>query len=76
MIGLPKNQKTFIEFVYSPGTIDESVTRRLDFKISRMEAALRDPSISMPTHWFADLGELPDTDDLRDLLKTLRAAEI
>lgn len=75
-LGLPRNQKTFIEFVYSPGTIDESVTRRLDVKISRMEEALRDASISMPTHWFDDLGELPDADDLKDLLKTLRTAEV
>ncbi len=75
-LGLPKHQKTFIEFVYSPGTIDESVTRRLNVKISRMEEALRDPSISMPTHWFDDLSELPDGDDLKDLLQTLRTVEV
>jgi SNF2 family DNA or RNA helicase len=71
-LGLLPDQKTFIEFVFSPGTIDESVNRRLDFKIGQMEAALRDPSISLPTHWFDDLDELPDAEDIKDLLQTLR----
>lgn len=75
-LGLPPDTKTFIEFVYSPGTIDESVNRRLDFKIEQMEQALRDPSIRLPTHWFDDLEELPDAEDLKDLLQTLRGNEV
>jgi len=75
-LGLPPDTKTFIEFVYSPGTIDESVNRRLDFKIQQMEAALRDTSISLPTHWFDDLEELPDAEDIKDLLQTLRGNEV
>lgn len=75
-LGLPAGTKTFIEFVYSPGTIDESVNRRLDFKIQQMESALRDPSISLPTHWFDDLDELPDAEDIKDLLQTLRGNEV
>jgi SNF2 family DNA or RNA helicase len=75
-LGLPPDQETFLEFVYSPGTIDESVDRRLAFKISQMEQALRDPSISLPTHWLDDLDELPDAEDIRDLLETLRGNEL
>lgn len=75
-LGLPPDQKTFIEFVYSPGTIDESVNRRLAFKIDQMEQALRDPSINLPTHWFDDLEELPDAEDIKDLLETLRGNEL
>ena len=43
-LGLDPNQTTFIEFVFSPGTIDESVNRRLAFKIDQMEQALRELS--------------------------------
>jgi SNF2 family DNA or RNA helicase len=75
-LGLPPTQKTFIEFVFSPGTIDDSVNRRLSFKIEQMEIALRDPSISLPTHWFDDLDELPDAEDVKDLLETLRGNEV
>jgi SNF2 family DNA or RNA helicase len=75
-LGLPPDQRTFVEFVYSPGTIDESVIRRLDFKIQQMERALRDPSISLPTHWFDDLDELPDAEDIKDLLQTLRGNDV
>jgi SNF2 family DNA or RNA helicase len=75
-LGLPLHQKTYIEFIYCPGTIDESVNRRLDFKIGQMESALRDPSISLPTHWFDDLEELPDAEDIKDLLQTLRGNEV
>jgi SNF2 family DNA or RNA helicase len=75
-LGLRPDQKTFIEFVYCPGTIDESVNRRLDFKIQQMEHALDDPSISLPTHWLDDLDELPDSEDIKDLLDTLRGNEV
>jgi len=75
-LGLLPGTKTFIEFVYSPGTIDESVNRRLDFKIEQMELALRDPSIRLPTHWFDDLEELPDAEDIKDLLQTLKGNEV
>lgn len=75
-LGLKPDQKTFIEFVYSPGTIDESVNRRLDFKIQQMERALDDRSIRLPTHWLDDLDELPDAEDIRDLLETLRGNEL
>ena len=75
-LGLARDQKTYLEFIYTPGTIDDSVNRRLDFKIDQMEAALRDPSIRIATHWRADLEELPDADDIRDLLQTLRGNEV
>jgi SNF2 family DNA or RNA helicase len=75
-LGLPHDQKTFIEIVYSPGTIDESVDRRLKFKIDQMEEALQDKSINLPTHWIENIDELPDADDIRDLLQTLRGNEV
>jgi len=75
-LGLDADQTTFIEFAFSPGTIDESVNRRLGFKIGQMEQALRDPSIGLPTHWFDDLEELPDAEDIKDLLETLRGNEL
>lgn len=75
-LGLRPEQKTFLEIVYSPGTIDESVSRRLEFKIGAMERALRDPSINVPTHWIDDLDELPDAEDIKDLLETLRGNEV
>lgn len=75
-LGLQLDITTHIEFVYSPGTIDESVRRRLDFKIARMENALNDRSISVPTHWRDDLEELPDEADIRDLLQTLQRDEV
>jgi hypothetical protein len=75
-LGLSPTQKTFIEFVFSPGTIDDSINRRLSFKIEQMEIALRDSSISLPTHWFDDLDELPDAEDVKDLLETLRGNEV
>ena len=75
-LGLDPDQTTFIEFAFSPGTIDESVNRRLGFKIGQMEQALRDPSIALPTHWFDDLEELPDAEDIKDLLETLRGNEL
>jgi SNF2 family DNA or RNA helicase len=70
--GLPKDVKTFIEYVYCPNTIDDSVNRRLQAKVDRMQQVLKDPSINVPTHWLDDLDELPDADDIRDLLQTLK----
>jgi SNF2 family DNA or RNA helicase len=70
--GLPKETKTFIEYIYCPNTIDESVNRRLQAKVDRMQEVLQDTSINMPTHWLDDLDELPDGEDIRDLLETLR----
>jgi len=70
--GLPSGMKTYIEYVYCPGSIDESVNRRLQAKVDRMEKVLMDTSINMPTHWLDDLDELPDVEDIRDLLQTLK----
>lgn len=75
-LGLKPGQDTYIEFIYCPGTIDESVNRRLDFKIGQMEDALNDKSIALPTHWVSDLDELPDAHDIKDLLQTLRGNEV
>lgn len=73
--GLPPRTNTHIEYVYCPDTIDESVNRRLQAKVDRMEEVLKDSSINMPTHWLDDLEELPDFEDVRDLLQTLKGNE-
>jgi len=70
--GLQKDIKTFIEYIYCPNTIDESVNRRLKAKVDRMEEVLKDSSINLPTHWLDDLDEIPDAEDVRDLLQTLK----
>jgi SNF2 family DNA or RNA helicase len=46
-LGLPPDQETNVEIVYCPNSIDESVDRRLSFKIENMARVLRDPSLSI-----------------------------
>ncbi|WJY21578.1 DEAD/DEAH box helicase [Fontisubflavum oceani] len=46
-LGLPPEQDTFVEILQSPGTIDESVDRRLTLKIEHMARVLDDPSINV-----------------------------
>ncbi len=75
-LGIQPGIETSIEYVYCPGTIDESVARRLNWKIQQMERALQDDAISIPTHWRTDLSEDADCDDVIDLLQTLRANEV
>lgn len=75
-LGIERGIETLIEYVYCPSTIDESVARRLNWKIQQMENALKDDSISIPTHWRSDLNELADCDDIMDLLQTLRANDV
>jgi SNF2 family DNA or RNA helicase len=43
--GLSSDQETIIEIVESPGTIDEAVRTRLEYKVGRMAEALNDPSL-------------------------------
>lgn len=74
-LGLPPEQDTFIEVVYSPGTIDESVERRLDTKVRRMGEVLDDPDlhVEMPDVKVDDPEDPSLTeDDLQDFMAHLR----
>lgn len=44
-LGLPKNQLTYVEILIAPGTVDESVERRLRAKIANMARVLNDSSL-------------------------------
>ncbi|MEM9358912.1 MAG: DEAD/DEAH box helicase [Pseudomonadota bacterium] len=46
-LGLPPEQDTFVEILQSPGTIDESVDRRLTLKIEKMASVLDDASLNL-----------------------------
>jgi SNF2 family DNA or RNA helicase len=71
-LGLLPDQATNIEILVSPDTIDDSVHRRLETKIANMERVLNDPSISLSPEW-QEIDDLPDADDIRDLLSSLNA---
>ncbi len=45
-LGLPPEQQTFVEILQSPGTVDESVDRRLGIKIENMARVLNDASLN------------------------------
>lgn len=46
-IGLPKGMSTYITILSSPGSIDESVDRRLRAKVSNMQVVLNDPDLNI-----------------------------
>lgn len=71
-LGLPKGVDTNIEVLCAPGTIDESVDRRLAQKVQRMREVLADASLSAEPA-FTELDDLPDAEDVRDLLATLES---
>lgn len=64
-LGLKPDIITRVEVVCAPGTVDESVHRRLEAKIQRMGAVLNDPHLNPGD---ADTG---DPDDALDLNMTL-----
>jgi len=72
-IGLAPDVRTFITVLCSPGTIDESVGRRLEAKVAAMQAVLDDPDLSIsPLNLDLELDEegldSADLSDLRTLL--------
>jgi len=69
--GLPKNVKTFIEILYTKSTIDESINRRLNLKISRMASILSDPSLNIEPEDDDDV-LISSSNDATDFLKTLK----
>ena len=71
-LGLPPEQETFVEILQAPGTIDESVDRRLSHKIDKMAQVLNDEALKVEP-------EVVDLDadgfnegDLTDFLQHLR----
>lgn len=68
-LGLPSNIITTVEVLYSPDTVDESVKRRLERKVSKMAEILDDHSIGA---FELDLeSEGLDSEDIQDFLATL-----
>jgi SNF2 family DNA or RNA helicase len=73
-LGLQPNVRTLIEIVYSPGSIDESVDRRLIEKTAQMALVLNDPSLNIePVSVDPDDPSLSDQ-DAEDFLRHLRGA--
>lgn len=66
-IGLAEDIKTYIAILMSPGTIDESVARRLEGKATRMGVALNDPNLNINPIPVDELADGIDADDLEDL---------
>jgi hypothetical protein len=70
-LGLLPDQKTFVEILVAPDTIDESVGRRLALKIENMARVLRDNSLSVEPEILdldADGFNLDDYNDLKQHL--------
>ncbi|KKE78311.1 DEAD/DEAH box helicase [Bacilli bacterium] len=61
-LGLPKEINTYIEIVYCPDSVDESVYRRLNEKISIMREVLNDDSLRIEPE-YADEEESEDIND-------------
>ena len=69
-LGLAPGQATYVELLFSPGTVDESVERRLNAKIRNMAEVLEDPSLHVEPVLIdvdADI-EAFDLEDMRDFL--------
>jgi SNF2 family DNA or RNA helicase len=66
-IGLPKDVTTYVTHLVSPGTIDDSVARRLVGKVDRMRDALNDPHLNITPMLMDDLSDGLDLDDISDL---------
>lgn len=74
-LGLAKHELTTVEFLTCLGTVDESVTRRLNFKIGRMAEVLDDASLKIEpvtVDLDADVDAF-DSDDLADFVNHLKS---
>lgn len=74
-IGLAQNVTTYVTILVSPGTIDESVNRRLIGKVERMRDALNDPHLNVVPIPVDELADGLDDDDIADLRVLLGVAE-
>lgn len=69
-LGLDPETVTRIWLLSCPGSLDDSVTRRLGAKVARMSQVLDDPSLNIePTDFDEELGFGPG--DLEDIRRTL-----
>lgn len=73
-IGLDRSVETYITILSSPGTIDESVDRRLQAKVQAMQVVLNDPDLSihpldLDTDDDADGLDVSDIEDIRRMLR-------
>lgn len=66
-IGLAEDVKTYVVVLAAPGTIDQSVARRLEAKVARMGAALNDPGLNVNPIPLDEMADGIDADDLKDL---------
>ena len=66
-IGLPQDVTTQVVILTSPGTIDESVARRLNDKVQRMAIALNDAGLNVSPIPLDELADGIDEDDVNDL---------
>lgn len=74
-LGLPSDTVTTVEILHSPDTIDESVSRRLALKVSRMAKVLEDESIHLePEVVELDNDGIVDA-DLVDFIRHLETGE-
>ncbi|MEM9619371.1 MAG: DEAD/DEAH box helicase [Pseudomonadota bacterium] len=70
-LGLPPDQETYVEILQSPQTIDESVDRRLGFKIENMARVLNDASLNREPEIIELDSDGFDENDLKDFLSHL-----
>lgn len=72
-LGLKPDQRPIIEVLYSPDTIDESVSTRLKRKVQMMKDVLNDPGLSIDPISFDPNDDLAfDYEDAQDLLTHIK----
>lgn len=71
-LGLAPEQDTFVEILQSPGTVDESVDRRLTMKIQKMARVLDDKSLNVEPEVVDLDADGFNENDLRDFLDHLK----
>lgn len=70
-LGLAREQRTTVLLMHAEGTIDDSISRRLESKVQRMGQVLNDANLNIePAESDDDLGL--DEEDLADLRRVLR----
>jgi len=73
-LGLKPDQKTFVEILCCPSTIDESVATRLSTKVQMMKDVLDDPGLNIdPIPFDPDNNEEFSFEDAKDFLNHIKA---
>ncbi len=70
-LGLPQDTITTIEILTSPDTIDDSIKRRLNYKVQKMAEILDDHSLNIELISDVESDGI-DNDDIKDFLNHLR----